>query len=601
MNTAGGTGAGGGAAAPDADAGAPGRVVARVVPDVTGLDKHFDYLVPESLVGRVQVGSLVRVMLHGRRVGGWVVEVRPLAVGGQASRPDDPAGVDPARLVEIAKFSSVGPSAPLVELASWAATRWGVARVRPFLGAASPATMVGARGAARRTIVADDRPVWTGLHHLAPLTDPLSIVLDAARRGPTLALHPSPPAARALARRLRATGLTVAVAPDEWAAADAGVDVVVGSRIAAWAPCAGLRAVVVLDEHDEAYQEERSPTWHARDVAVERARRAGASCVLTSPCPSATALHWAGDRVIDAAAVDPSAWPTIEIDDRTDVEPWRRSMIGSRLIELLRDPSRRVACVLNTTGRARLVACRSCRALQRCERCTAAVAVDDAGTFSCARCSTTRPQVCGGCGATAMANVRPGVTRLREELEAAAGRPVALVAADSDSPVTTDSADVFVGTEAVLHRVGGVDTVVFLDLDSELLAPRYRAHEHVLALVVRAARRVGAASRGGVVLVQTHLPDHQVVAALAERDLRAVVSAEVDARAALGLPPFGALAAVEGPGAEAYVAGLHLAAARTAKGYLVRADDWHSLGAALAAAPRPRGSSVRVAVDPPRA
>lgn len=200
-----------------------------------------------------------------------------------------------------------------------------------------------------------------------------------------------------------------------------------------------------------------------------------------------------------------------------------------------------------------------------------------------------------------MANVRPGVTRLREELEAAAGRPVALVAGDSDSPVVVESADVFVGTEAVLHRVGGVDTVVFLDVDSELLAPRYRAHEHVMALVVRAVRRVGAASRGGRVLVQTHLPDHEVVSAIGSCDLRDVVRGELASRAALGLPPFGALAAVEGPGADEFVAGLDLAAARTAKGHLVRADDWLTLGSALAAAPRTRGSAVRVAVDPPRA
>jgi primosomal protein N' (replication factor Y) len=143
--------------------------------------------------------------------------------------------------------------------------------------------------------------------------------------------------------------------------------------------------------------------------------------------------------------------------------------------------------------------------------------------------------------------------------------------------------------------------VVFLDLDSELLAPRYRAHEHVLALVVRAVRRVGGASRGGVVLVQTHLPDHEVVSAVAARDLRELSRAELERRSALGLPPFGALAAVEGPGADDFVAGLSLATARTPKGHLVRASDWETLGAALAAAPRTRGATVRVAVDPPRA
>ena len=106
----------------------PAPLVARVVPDLTGLDKQFDYLVPASLRDRIAVGSLVRVPLHGRRIGGWVVALGP---------PDEAMPVE--RLVEIAKFSSVGPSAAMLELARWAAMRWGAHRLRPFLVAASPA------------------------------------------------------------------------------------------------------------------------------------------------------------------------------------------------------------------------------------------------------------------------------------------------------------------------------------------------------------------------------------------------------------------------------------------------------------------------------
>ena len=80
--------------------------------------------------------------------------------------------------------------------------------------------------------------------------------------------------------------------PNDWAIAAGGVDVVIGGRRAAWAPCPGLAAVVVVDEHDEALQDEGSPTWHARDVLIERARRAGVPVLLTSPCPTLTALEW---------------------------------------------------------------------------------------------------------------------------------------------------------------------------------------------------------------------------------------------------------------------------------------------------------------------
>ena len=95
----------------------------------------------------------------------------------------------------------------------------------------------------------------------------------------------------------------------------------------------GWPAAVVLDEHDEALQEERAPTWHARDVVLERCRRAGVPAVLVSPVPTLTA-------VVDAAGtqgvVHPEArreragWPAVTVVDRTDEDPWKRSLVTSR-------------------------------------------------------------------------------------------------------------------------------------------------------------------------------------------------------------------------------------------------------------------------------
>ena len=567
----------------------PPALVARVVTDGTGLDRQFDYLVPESMRAQVAVGTLVRVSLHGRRVGGWVV-----ALGD----PDPAVPVD--RLVPLAKVSSIGPPAEVVHLAHWAAERWGAPRVRPFLVAAGPPTMVTALPSAARSVVAGaGGPVDSGVRRTTPLTDPLPALADMARHGPMLVVHPAPTAARAIARRLRKAGFRVALVPDEWAQAAAGVDVVVGGRGAVWAPCPGLRTVVVLDEHDEALQEERTPTWHARDVAIRRADDAGAACVLLSPCPTATALHWAGGRVQRPSPAEGHAgWPFVDIVDRTEEEPWKRSLVTSALIAQLRRPGTRVVCVINVVGRARLLACRSCRALQRCERCDAAVAQDDTGMFVCGRCGTLRPVVCQQCGSAAMANVRPGVSRLREELEAAANRPVVAVTAESGELA---AGDVYVGTEAVLHRVRDIDVVAFLDIDAELLAPRYRAAEHTMALLVRASRLVGSRERGGRVLVQTFVPQHPVLHAALLGDPGRLAEGELARRDELGLPPFRALALVEGADAVEFAQSTGLEFAPTAKGVIVRADTWEQLGPALAHAPRPRGSRLRVEVDPPRA
>jgi primosomal protein N' (replication factor Y) len=580
----------------------PTPLVAQVVPDVTGLDKTFDYLVPPALAAEVRAGAIVRVPLHGRRVRGWVRSVG-------SPGPDVPL----ERLLAITKVVGRGPTVDVVELAEWGARRW-AGRLRPLLVTASPPGVVGTLPAADRSSVPVPGPhaaealalltAGGGVLRRGPAEDPLTAVLAACTLGPVLVVVPSIGAAGLLAARLRRAGRTVATLPDGWAAAAGGVDVVIGARAAVWGPVVGLAAVVVVDEHDEALQEERTPTWHARDVAIERARRADVPCLLVSPVPSLAALAWAGDRVRTPARVDErAAWPVLEVVDRTREEPWRRSLVTPALVRHLRDPGQRVVCVLNTTGRARLLACRSCRELQRCERCQAAVHQDDAGSLCCSRCGMVRPPVCQACGASAFATLRPGVTRLREELEAAANRPVAVVTGSSDEVVP--DVDVLVGTEAVLHRVRDVGVVAFLDLDAELLAPRYRAAEQALALLARAARLVGPRAQGGRLLVQTHLPRHEVIDAVLHADPGRLARTELERRRALGFPPVRALAVVSGTGADAFAEGLREDPALEVSGpadgrWLVRAARWDELGPAISAARRPKGSRLRIEVDPAR-
>ncbi|HEY8092931.1 MAG TPA: hypothetical protein VID93_04090 [Acidimicrobiales bacterium] len=579
--------------------------VARVVPDVTGLDKQFDYLIPDHLRDEVDVGTMVRVALAGRRVGGWVVGV---------GSPDDAVPV--AKLRPLAKVTGHGPPAELVALAAWAARRWAAGRLRPFLVAASPVRAVPVVPAAARSGVVPG-PVDPGSARLLaagggvlrrpPSADPVPVVLAAVATGPALVVTPSVDEARLLGARLRRAGLTVAVVPRDWAAAAGGVDVVIGARAAAWAPMPVLGAVVVLDEHDEALQEERVPTWHARDVAVERARRAGVPFLLVSPVPSLAALARWGDRLhVPSRNEERAGWPILEIVDRTQDEPWGRSLLSSALIRSLRDPSRTVVCVLNAPGKARRLACRSCRALQRCERCQAAVSQTRGGGLRCARCGTERPVVCQVCGSSAVVVLRPGVSALRDDLEAAGGRPVAeITGADRDGGPEARPADVgvFVGTEAVLHRVSSADVVAFLDIDDELLAPRFRADEQALGLLARAARLVGPRVGGGRILVQTRLPNHEVLQAALHADPGRLTAPAMARRVELDLPPARAVALVSGSGAEELAASLGshpgVGVAGPSDGrYLVRAADADALAEALAAVPRP--TRVRIEVDPPR-
>ena len=264
----------------------------------------------------------------------------------------------------------------------------------------------------------------------------------------------------------------------------------VGTRAAAWAPVGDLGAIVVIDEHDEAHRQEQAPTWHARDVALERARRAGVPCVMTSPCPSLEALD-VGRLIPPSRADERAGWPVVDVVDMRRQDP-RTGLLPPALVRLLRS-DRRVLCVLNRTGRARLLACKACGELARCERCDAAVA-QPGDQLVCTRCGTVRPAVCASCGASRLRTLRQGVTRVRDEIAALIGEPVDEVTAASGSP-TAPRSRVVVGTEATLHQIDRADAVAFLDFDQELLAPRYRAAEQALGLLARAARVVGRQGR----------------------------------------------------------------------------------------------------------
>src|SRR5262249_4890696 len=104
---------------------------------------------------------------------------------------------------------------------------------------------------------ADVGAVAVGVLRVPPAEDVLPVLLAVCRLGPVLVVTPEVAQARLLASRLRRAGRTVALQPNEWAQAAAGVDVVIGARATVWVPCRGLAAIVVLDEHDEGLQEER--------------------------------------------------------------------------------------------------------------------------------------------------------------------------------------------------------------------------------------------------------------------------------------------------------------------------------------------------------
>ena len=125
-----------------------------------------------------------------------------------------------------------------------------------------------------------------------------------------------------------------------------------------------------------------------------------------------------------------------------------------------------------------------------------------------------------------------------------------------------------------------------------------------MTLLARAARLVGGRGSGGRILVQTFLPHHEVLDAVLHSDPGRLMTKELTRRRMLGFPPAAALAVVTGAGAAEYASGLSISGVQSAPtlagDVLLRAADWHTLGRAIADTPRPKGSRLRIEVDPPR-
>ena len=584
------------------------EAVVSVVTSVAAVAKALSYRVPPGFVGPIEIGSRVSVPLHGRTVTGWIL-----------SHGDD-ADLNRSDLKELTRSQGFGPPANLVDLCAYASWRW-AGSLAHFLGAASPSTIVRALAVPPKqpTLVLADselgerfataEPGVASLVELGPAHDPFDLVLGAVvtcahdvASGSLLVVVPSKAYAKRLTGRLARRGVRCVELSDSWDAARAGWPVVVGTRNAAFAPVPNLAGVVVLDAEDPALTSSAAPTVSAVAVLAERARRAHVRMLVVSPLPHARVLGGVVPTVISVPA-EREGWAAPIVVDRKGDDP-RLGWISEELVAAARTALERQAsgvaacCVINRKGRARLLVCKRCDTVARCESCDAAVSL--AEDLVCPRCGSRQPSICTSCGSMAFKQLRPGTQRLAEEFGALLGVRCDEVTAETKE--IDPKARLLVGTEAVLYRIRETSLVGFVDIDHHLLAPRAGAEIDALRLLARASRLVGG--RGprhrGQVLIQTRLEGHRVIEAAIQGDPSAVLTADRELRAQLGLPPFRAMAAISGAG-EA-----ELTAALTKIGAEIISFEDHSVVVAhnhealcnlLEAAGRPK-SRVRVALDP---
>jgi primosomal protein N' (replication factor Y) len=362
-----------------------------------------------------------------------------------------------------------------------------------------------------------------------------------------------------------------------WEAVAAGrCRIVVGARSALFLPFRKLRLVVVDEEHDTSFKQEDGFIYHARDMAVARAKIEGAMVVLASATPSLESL-WNAEtgryRWLKLNARHGAArLPDIGLIDLKETPPDKDRWLSPPLVKAVAETLGRgeqALLFLNRRGYAPLVLCRSCG-----EKLTAPdtdswlVEHRYSGRLICHLTGFTmiKPKTCPHCGAPdSLVSIGPGVERVEEEVRGLF--PNAEIAVfSSDTVMDPESArsligrmaageiDILVATQAAAkgHNFPNLTLVGVVDADLGLRGGDLRAAERTYQLLAQATGRAGRAERPGRALLQTYAPDHAVMQALKAGDRDGFVAVEMAEREAARLPPFGRLAAliVSGPDAE---------------------------------------------------
>jgi primosomal protein N' (replication factor Y) len=391
------------------------------------------------------------------------------------------------------------------------------------------------------------------------------------------------------------SGLTDADRHAMWTSLRAGrVRVAIGARSALFAPVPDLGLILVDEEHDGSFKQEEGVRYHARDMALLRAHRAGAACVLGSATPSieSVALVRRGKladlRLPDRAHREATLPEVTLIDLRTKGPgPSGNKLISlplHRAIEKTLAAKEQVILFLNRRGFAPSVVCDECGTVETCLACSVALTyhrgrrhragggdeavpedeVPRGGRLRCHYCDYAGPlpDRCSACGRPALALEGLGTERL--EATIAGSFPSARVARLDRDVTGGDGAekilarmrageiDILVGTQMVTkgHDLPGVTLVGVVNADSALSLPDFRAAERGFQLLVQVAGRAGRRDLPGKVLIQTRTPEHPAIFFAAKHDVAGFLERELRDRAEVGYPPFARLALIRVDAAE---------------------------------------------------
>ena len=341
---------------------------------------------------------------------------------------------------------------------------------------------------------------------------------------------------------------------------------VIGTRLAVFTPLPDVGLIVVDEEHDSSFKQDNELRYHARDLAVWRAKQSGCPVVLGSATPSLESWHKAQSGAYRLLQLTERAHAAAQLPQVDILNVGRLKLdngFSPQALQLLKqnfEAGGMSLVYLNRRGFAPALFCGDCGHTFGCPNCSAKMVLHQrARQLRCHHCDHREPIPfkCPDCGNQDLTAVGHGTQRVEETLRAFLPK-AAVVRVDRDSTahkndwadlyrrIADNEIDILVGTQMLAkgHDFARLNLVIVLNADGSLYSADFRAPERLFAELIQVSGRAGRADKPGKVLIQTQLPEHPVFAAVKVQDYAVFAENELNERQMFSMPPFGFQTAV---------------------------------------------------------
>ena len=341
---------------------------------------------------------------------------------------------------------------------------------------------------------------------------------------------------------------------------------VIGTRLAVFTPLPDVGLIVVDEEHDGSFKQDNELRYHARDLAVWRAKQSGCPVVLGSATPSLESWHKAQSGAYRLLQLTERAHTAAQLPQVEILNVGRLKLdngFSPQALQLLKqnfEAGGMSLVYLNRRGFAPALFCGDCGHTFGCPNCSAKMVLHQrARQLRCHHCDHREPIPfkCPDCGNQDLTAVGHGTQRVEETLRAFLPK-AAVVRVDRDSTahkndwadlyrrIADNEIDILVGTQMLAkgHDFARLNLVIVLNADGSLYSADFRAPERLFAELMQVSGRAGRADKPGKVLIQTQLPEHPVFAAVKAQDYAVFAENELNERQMFAMPPFGFQTAV---------------------------------------------------------